>query len=97
VLVFPLQFAILRPTALSKFLDNLYRFIAPAVAGPKRLVSLAVLADRGVSEDALRMAASRGRLHAHKGREGQTGRSNRASVDEYRAARQLHERSSPAK
>ena len=45
-------------------LDNLYRFIVPAVAGPKRLVPLAALADRGVSEDALRMAASRGRLRA---------------------------------
>ena len=77
-------------------LDNLYRFIVPAVAGPKRLVPLAALADRGVSEDALRMAASRGRLRAHKGRDGQW-RSSRASVDEYKAARQLHPRRSPAK
>jgi hypothetical protein len=68
----------------------------PAVAGPKRLVPLAALADRGVSEDALRMAASRGRLRAHKGRDRQW-RSSRASVDEYKAARQLHQRSLPAK
>ena len=53
-------------------------------------------ADRGVSEDALRMAASRGRLRAHKGHDGQW-RSSRASVDEYKAARQLHPRRSPAK
>lgn len=74
-------------------LDNLYRFIVPAVAGPKRLVPLAALADHEISEAALRMAASRGRLNAHKGSDGQW-RSSRVSVEAYKSERQLHSRSS---
>jgi hypothetical protein len=74
-------------------LDNLYRFIVPAVAGPKRLVPLVALTDHEVSEAALRMAASRGRLNAHKGSDGQW-RSSRASVEEYKSERQLHSRPS---
>lgn len=48
--------------------NNLYRFVVPAVAGPARLVPLASLADDavGMSADALRVAAVRGRLRAQK-------------------------------
>ena len=45
-------------------LDNLYRFIVPAVAGPQRLVPLASLASDAISEGALRVAANRGTLRA---------------------------------
>jgi Fic family protein len=67
-------------------LDNLYRFVVPAVAGPRRLVPLTALADRDLSEGALRVAANRGRLRAQKGDDGQW-RSTRAWVDEYKAHR----------
>lgn len=67
-------------------LDNLYRFIVPAVAGPNRLVPLASLAGDTLTEGALRVAANRGRLRAHKGPDGQW-RSTRAWVDEYTASR----------
>jgi Fic family protein len=67
-------------------LDNLYRFIVPAVAGPKRLVPLTALADRDLTEGALRVAANRGRLHAQKGADGQW-RSTRAWVDDYKSKR----------
>ena len=66
-------------------LDNLYRFIVPAVAGPNRLVPLAALSRRDLSEGALRTAANRGRLRAQKGDDGHW-RSIRAWVDEYLAA-----------
>jgi Fic family protein len=48
--------------------DNLHRFVVPAIAGPSRLVPLASLADEtaGVSANALRVAAVRGRLRAQK-------------------------------
>ena len=49
-------------------LDNLYRFIVPAVAGPNRLVPLAALATDELSEGALRTAANRGRLRGQEGR-----------------------------
>jgi hypothetical protein len=52
-------------------LDNLYRFVVPAVAGPARLVPLAALASSEVSHDALRVAALRGRLQATRGADGQ--------------------------
>jgi fido (protein-threonine AMPylation protein) len=39
-------------------LDNLYRFVVPAVAGPKRLEPLAALADKDLTEGALRVAAN---------------------------------------
>ena len=48
-------------------LDNLYRFVVPAIAGPSRLVPLAALASKDLSETALRVAANRGRLRAQKG------------------------------
>jgi hypothetical protein len=67
-------------------LDNLYKFIVPAVAGPARLVPLPALATPEVSANALRVAAIRGRLKAAKAADG-TWRSSRAWVDEYTAAR----------
>jgi fido (protein-threonine AMPylation protein) len=67
-------------------LDNLYRFIVPAVAGPARLVPLPALAREGFTPDALRVAASRGRLEAVKAADG-TWRSSRNWVDEYVASK----------
>jgi hypothetical protein len=67
-------------------LDNLYKFIVPAVAGPARLVPLPALATETLSANALRVAATRGRLKAAKAADG-TWRSSRAWVDEYRATR----------
>lgn len=63
-------------------LDNLYRFVVPAVAGPARLVPLAALATTTLSSSALRTAAVRGALQATKGADGQW-RSSRNWVDEY--------------
>lgn len=68
-------------------LDNLYRFVVPAVAGPNRLVPLAALTRRDITEGALRLAANRGRLRATKGQDGQW-RSTRSWVDDYLASRQ---------
>lgn len=53
------------PGALGEFiaraiLDNLYKFVVPAVAGPARIVPLAALADDRISLEALRVAAARG-------------------------------------
>jgi hypothetical protein len=67
-------------------LDNLYKFVVPAVAGPARLVPLPALATDEISANALRVAAIRGRLKAAKASDG-TWRSSRAWVDEYVAAR----------
>jgi hypothetical protein len=67
-------------------LHNLYRFVVPAVAGPNRLVPLAALVGPTISEGALRTAANRGRVRAHKGSDGQW-RSTRAWVDQYLATR----------
>ncbi|MGH8985866.1 MAG: Fic family protein [Acidimicrobiia bacterium] len=67
-------------------LDNLYRFVVPAVAGPRRLVPIAALAGNGLTEGALRVAANRGRLRAQRGADGHW-RSTRAWVDEYRDTR----------
>lgn len=67
-------------------LDNLYKFVVPAVAGPARLVPLPALADDLMSADALRVAAARGRLEATKGADG-TWRSSRAWVDAYKKTR----------
>jgi len=67
-------------------LDNLYKFVVPAVAGPARIVPLAALADQRIGLDALRVAAARGRLQAAKGPDGQW-RSSRNWVDEYLASR----------
>lgn len=67
-------------------LDNLHRFVVPAVAGPARLVPLAALAGKEISAGALRIAAIRGRLQATRGADGQW-RSTRRWVDEYRESR----------
>ena len=67
-------------------LDNLYKFVIPAVAGPARLVPLAALVDERISHAALRQAATRGRLQATRGADGQW-RSNRNWVEEYLAMR----------
>lgn len=67
-------------------LDNLYRFIVPAVAGPARLVPLAALANHEISATALRTAAGRGRLQATRGADGQW-HSSRRWVDDYLSTR----------
>lgn len=67
-------------------LDNLYRFVVPAVAGPNQLVPLTALAERTLTEGALRVAANRCRLRAQKGADGQW-RSTREWVDAYKATR----------
>ena len=63
-------------------LDNLYRFVVPAVAGPARLVPLAALATDQIAAPALRTAANRGRLQAVRGADGEW-RSSRKWVEEY--------------
>jgi fido (protein-threonine AMPylation protein) len=73
-------------------LDNLHRFVVPAIAGPERLVPLPALASELLSANALRVAATRGRLQASKTPDG-TWRSTRAWVDEYVAGRYRRERS----
>lgn len=67
-------------------LDNLHRFVVPAVAGPAQRVPLPALATERLSANALRVAAVRGRLKAVKTPDG-TWRSSRAWVDEYVASR----------
>jgi hypothetical protein len=67
-------------------LDNLHRFVVPAIAGPARLVPLPALATPLLSANALRVAATRGRLKAAKAADG-TWRSSKAFVDEYVASR----------
>jgi len=67
-------------------LDNLYKFIVPAIAGPVRLVPLAALATDEISANALRVAAGRGRLQATRGADGEW-RSSRAWVEEYARSR----------
>lgn len=71
-------------------LDNLYRFVVPALAGPARLVPLAALERPELSRVALRAAAQRERLKAVRGSDGQW-RSSRLWVDEYLTVR--HRRS----
>jgi len=67
-------------------LDNLYKFVVPAIAGPVRLVPLAALATDRISASALRVAAGRGRLQATRGSDGEW-RSSRVWVDEYARTR----------
>jgi hypothetical protein len=71
-------------------LDNLYKFVVPAIAGPARLVPLPALATKGTSANALRVAAMRGRLKAAKAADG-TWRSSTAWVEEYEASRYKRE------
>ena len=75
-------------------LDNLYKFIVPAIAGPARLVPLPALATPELSYSALRVAAARGRLNAVKGADG-TWRSSRQWVDEYVHGRYRREAAPP--
>ncbi len=63
-------------------LDNLTRFVLPAIAGPARLVPLDALATRDLSHVALRAAAARGRLRALRGTDGRW-RSSRLWVGDY--------------
>ena len=67
-------------------LNNLMRFIVPAVAGPARLVPLESLSGPDLTIIALQNAARRGRLRAVKTRAG-TWQSNRQWVDAYRTSR----------
>lgn len=65
---------------------NVHRFVISAVAGPARLVPLAALATRDLSENALRVAAIRGRLRAVKDDSG-LWRSSVTWVEQYKASR----------
>lgn len=67
-------------------LDNLSRFVLPAVAGPAKLVPLESLATKDLSVVALRNAAQRTRLKAIRAEDG-SWRSSRQWVDEYRRDR----------
>lgn len=67
-------------------LDNLYKFVVPAVADRERLVALPALATKEISANALRVAAVRGRLKALKVADG-SWRSSAAWVAEYTADR----------
>jgi hypothetical protein len=67
-------------------LDNLHKFVVPAIAGRSRLAPLPALASERISANALRVAATRGRLKASKAADG-TWRSTREWVDEYLAGR----------
>jgi Fic/DOC family len=67
-------------------LDNLMRFILPAVAGPARLVPLEALATADLSVIALRNAAERGRLRAVRTPAG-TWQSSKQWVSAYKASR----------
>jgi len=67
-------------------LDNLTRFVLPAVAGPARLVPLEALAEGGLTVIALRTAAERSRLRAVRTSDG-TWRSSKQWVEEYRVSR----------
>jgi len=71
-------------------LDNLHKFVVPAIAGPARLVPLPALATKTLSANALRVAATRGRLKAAKAADG-TWRSSSLWVEEYEASRYKRE------
>lgn len=70
-------------------LDNLHRFIVPAVAGPARLVPLVALANAEFSVAALRQAAQRGRLDALQAGDG-VWRSTRSAVEKYAQSKGRH-------
>lgn len=67
-------------------LDNLMRFVLPALAGRVKLVPLEALANETVSVTALRQAAERGRLRAARDNSG-IWRSSRSWVTEYTKSR----------
>jgi fido (protein-threonine AMPylation protein) len=66
--------------------NNLTRFVLPAVAGPARLLPLEALATKELNVAALRMAIHRGRLRAIQGSD-RSWRSSRQWVGEYSANR----------
>ena len=76
-------------------LDNYYRLVVPAIAGPNRLVPLSALVSRGVTLRALRNAAERGRLVATRGPDGMW-RSTRKARDAYTASRYVRAHSAEA-
>src|SRR6202163_2118996 len=67
-------------------IDNLTRFVMPAVADPAKLVPLESLASKELTAVALRNAAQRSRLKAMRAADG-SWRSSRQWVEEYRADR----------
>ncbi len=67
-------------------LDNLTRFVLPAIAGPAKLVPLEALATKELSVIALRSAARRGRLKGMRASDG-SWRSSKQWVDEYRKSK----------
>jgi len=73
-------------TIARAILDNLYRFVVPAVIGAVGLVPLAALATKELSLPALRQSAIRGRLQAQRGADGQW-MSSKQWLDEYVASR----------
>ena len=66
--------------------ENLTRFILPAVAGPAKLLPIEALASKELNVAALRMAIQRGRLRAIQA-EDRTWRSTKKWLEEYRASR----------
>lgn len=78
-------------------MNNLYRFIVPAVAGPARLVPLASLVDAevGITATSLRGAATRGRLRAQKTDTG-TWMSSKNWVAEYQNSKYKRTSEAPA-
>lgn len=67
-------------------LDNLTRFILPAIAGDVKLLPLEALTGKGMTVTALRAAARRGTLRAKRQTDG-TWRSSKQWVQQYRDAR----------
>ncbi len=67
-------------------LDNLSRFILPAIAGPAKLVPLEALTNKDMSIRALRNAAQRSRLKAIRAEDG-SWRSSKQWVEDYRRDR----------
>jgi hypothetical protein len=66
--------------------DNLTRFVLPALAGPARVLPLESLISKELNVAALRMAARRGRLRAIQGPD-RVWRSSKQWVAEYAAGR----------
>ena len=67
-------------------LDNLMRFLLPAIAGEVKLLPLEALADKAMSVAALRQAAERGRLVAKQDEHGRW-RSSKKWVSDYRKSK----------
>ncbi|WP_375390342.1 Fic family protein [uncultured Amnibacterium sp.] len=67
-------------------IGNLHELVLANIAGPARIVPLRALESDDLTYQALRQAASRGRLRAQRGSDGQW-RSSRHDVEAYRASR----------